>query len=69
MAKSLLRASTATFNVAISACEKGGQWQKALALANEVASSMRGDIVTFSAAMTACARKLHEKNPVVELLI
>ena len=55
MTTSSLRRSTATFNVAISACEKGGQWQRALLLFSEVASQMRSDVVTFSAAITACA--------------
>ena len=46
-----------TFSAAISACEKGGQWQRALALLDEMrAARVTPDVITFSAAISACAR-------------
>jgi len=45
-----------TYSAAISACEKGGQWEKALALLQQ----MRGvgitpNVITYSASIQACA--------------
>ena len=49
---------TITYNSAISACEKGEQWQQAL----ELFERMRGECVqrntcTYSAAISACEKK------------
>ena len=50
--------NTFTFNAAISACAKGGEWQKALDLVDEL-KQQRGlepDVITYTAAISACAK-------------
>jgi pentatricopeptide repeat protein len=46
-----------TMNSAISACEKGGQWQKALTLLESMPRlGLQPDVITMSAAILACER-------------
>jgi pentatricopeptide repeat protein len=46
-----------SFSAAISACEKGGQWQRALALLDEMrAKGVAPDVISFSAAISACEK-------------
>jgi pentatricopeptide repeat domain-containing protein 1 len=52
-----LKPNVITFSATISACEKGGQWKKAL----ELFHSMKGhgvkpSVITFSAAISACEK-------------
>ena len=45
------------YSAAISACEKGGQWQRALALLGEMrAARVVPDVITFNAAISACEK-------------
>ena len=45
------------YSAAISACEKGGQWQRALALLDEMrAKGVAPNVITFSAAISACEK-------------
>ena len=47
--------NTITYNAAISACAKGGQWEEALGLLSEMASKgVERNIITYSAAISAC---------------
>ena len=44
-----------TFNAAISACEKGREWKKALSVIDGMLNvSVEPDIVSFNAALSAC---------------
>merc|ERR1711865_370939 len=44
-----------SFNAAISACEKGGKWERALELLQEMRQSgVQPDVISFSSAISAC---------------
>ena len=44
-----------TFSAAISACEKGGQWERALSLLTEMrAQGVEPNVISFNAAISAC---------------
>ena len=44
-----------SFSAAISACEKGGQWERALSLLEDIKSrGVEPDVISFSAAISAC---------------
>ena len=46
-----------TYNAAISACEKGQQWQLALGLLAEMALlKVDKDVITYNAAISACEK-------------
>ena len=46
-----------SFGVAISACEKGGQWEQALRFGEELRESgMTANMISFSAAISACEK-------------
>ena len=46
-----------SFNAAISACEKGGQCERALALLGDMrAAGVQPDVISFSAAISACEK-------------
>ena len=46
-----------SFNALNSACEKSGQWQRALRLPEEMARrSLAPDVVTYNALIGACGR-------------
>ena len=48
---------TVTYNAAISACEKGGQWQTALDLLTEMErKSIPRNTITYNAAISACEK-------------
>ena len=45
-------ANVVTFNAAMSACEKGGQWQHALLLLKDMGCAhVTANVITFNAAM------------------
>merc|ERR1712151_1120289 len=46
-----------SFSAAISACEKGGQWERALSLLEEMRDmSVTRNVISFSAAISACEK-------------
>ena len=46
-----------SYNAAISPCEKGGQWQKALALLWEMPEKqLEPVVISYSAAISACEK-------------
>ncbi len=46
-----------TYNAAISACDKGRQWQEALRLVYEMlAKGLTPDVITYNAAIFACEK-------------
>lgn len=49
------QANSITCNAALSACEKGNQWQRALVLFQMLKTSGQGTFVTHCAALGACA--------------
>ena len=50
-------ANVITFSAAMSACEKGGQWQHALLLLKDMGCAhVAADVISFSAAMSACEK-------------
>ena len=47
--------NTITYSALISACEKGGEWERALELAREMErKGIVADTITYSALITAC---------------
>ena len=45
-----------SFNATISACEKGGQWERAVSLLDEMrGAGVEPDVISFNAAIQACA--------------
>ena len=52
-----IRANTVTYSAAISACEKGWQWQQALRLLGDMQiKNIWADTVSYSAAISACEK-------------
>jgi len=50
-----VQADVTTYNAAISACEKGLQWQKALELLEQMETQVyQPNVITYSAAINAC---------------
>jgi pentatricopeptide repeat domain-containing protein 1 len=46
-----------SYNAAVSACEKGGQWQQALFLLQTMPkANLRIDVISYSAAISACEK-------------
>jgi pentatricopeptide repeat protein len=46
-----------TYNAAISACEKEGKWQQALALLDQMRDQgVTADVITYNAAISACEK-------------
>ena len=46
-----------SYNAAISACEKGSQWEKALGLLQEMTSSgIKPNVISYNAAISACEK-------------
>merc|ERR1712137_1450706 len=57
MKKNNIAPNTITYNAAISACEKGEQWQEALRLLNELKkTNIAPDTITYSAAISGCQK-------------
>eukprot|EP00438_Fugacium_kawagutii_P010387 Skav220387 [mRNA] locus=scaffold639:162903:163631:- [translate_table: standard] len=57
MPKVKISADVISYNAAISACEKGGQWQQALTLFEAMPKAMISpNVVSFSAAISACQK-------------
>ena len=44
------------YNAAISACEKGPQWQLAMGLLSEQATKLEPDVISYTAAMSVCEK-------------
>jgi pentatricopeptide repeat domain-containing protein 1 len=46
-----------SYNALISACEKGGQWERAVEVFEEMkAAGVKPDVITYSALITACEK-------------
>ena len=46
-----------SYNAAISACEKGGQWQQALSLLSEMQDAgVTRNVISYNAAISACEK-------------
>eukprot|EP00966_Prymnesium_polylepis_P201568 4670544-Prymnesium_polylepis.1 len=46
-----------TYNAAISACESGGQWERALRLLVDMRQArVKPDVITYNAAIAACGK-------------
>ena len=46
-----------SFSAAISACEKGGQWQRVLSLLEDICRAGKAlDVISFSTAISACEK-------------
>ena len=46
-----------SFSAAISACEKGGQWERALSLLGKMRKAgITSNVISFSAAISACEK-------------
>ena len=46
-----------SFSAAISACEKGGQWERALSLLDEMRErGVTPDVISFNAVISACEK-------------
>ena len=59
MGSASVRADLFTYNAAISACEKGSQWESALRLfENAHRDCMQVDAVTFNATISSCEKSL-----------
>ena len=57
MANSRVEANTITYSAAISACEKAGDWVRALQLFQGMANSLvEANTITYNAAITACEK-------------
>ncbi len=57
MRRSQLAANVISYNSAISACEKGHQWEQASSLLQEMRSSwLEPNVVSYGAAISACDR-------------
>ncbi|CAK0844750.1 unnamed protein product [Prorocentrum cordatum] len=49
-----------SYNAGISACEKCGQWQRALAMLTEMREAkLEPDVVSYSAVISACEKDTH----------
>ena len=58
MARSSIQIDTITCNAAVSACEKGGEWARALDILGVMArSSIQMDTFTCSVAISACEKR------------
>ena len=52
-----LQAEVITYAATISACEKGGQWQRALGLFEEFRShGLQANVITYNATISACEK-------------
>jgi len=52
-----LRPNIFSYSTAISACEKGGQWQQALTLFQDMLEGgIRHDIISYNATISACEK-------------
>eukprot|EP00975_Prorocentrum_lima_P013923 2959038-Prorocentrum_lima.AAC.1 len=55
MSHTKVEADTITYSAAISACEKGGEWEKAVELlASMEHAKVEADEITYNAAISAC---------------
>merc|ERR1712054_276066 len=52
-----------SFSAAISACEKDGQWEKALQMLDEIQQRrLEPNVISFNAAISACEKSLHHRE-------
>ena len=57
MANSRVEANTITYSAAISACEKAGDWVRALQLLQGMANSLvEANTISYNAAISACEK-------------
>ena len=57
MAHSRVEATTITYSAAISACEKAGDWVRALQLLQGMATSLvEANAISYNAAISACEK-------------
>eukprot|EP00973_Karenia_brevis_P054878 7629181-Karenia_brevis.AAC.1 len=57
MRKGSLSLDVISFNAAISACEKGWQWQRVAPLLNEMRKGdLSPNVISFNAAISACEK-------------
>ena len=63
MARKELTPTVVSYSAAMSASEKGKQWEVALALLQEmVRKELMPDVVSYSAAMSACEKGAHARR-------
>ena len=57
MATASVEANTISYNAAISACEQGGEWQRARQLLGAMGqASVETDTISYNAAISACEK-------------
>jgi pentatricopeptide repeat domain-containing protein 1 len=57
MPKAKISPYVTSFNAAISACEKGGQWEQALALFQAIPKAkISPNVISYNAAISACEK-------------
>ena len=58
MCKAGVTMDVISFSAAISACEKGGQWQRALSLLEDMCKEgVTGNVIGFNAAISVCEKE------------
>ena len=57
MCKASVSIDVISFSAAISVCEKGGRWQRALCLLDDMCKAgVTMDVISFSATISACEK-------------
>ena len=57
MCKAGVTMDVISFSAAISACEKGGQWQRAMCVLDDMLKAgVTGNVISLNAAISACGK-------------